>query len=346
MSAHGAGEFLQRIDLRAHRFGAPLVEKFSCPYRGFVFPELLELFLEQVGPDALQIVPKEIAEPQLLGVGQVLWPFEQAPAGFLQDRFVAVLSHAPRLVSANLIEGEVCLGDDMEAIEDIQCAGAVPGDQLEIGPPHVRAHELDLLRQHRSDHLKELCEALFRAVLADPEQTGTAGLDLVYQRQVVVAPAIGDFVDTNGPDLIEAAMGKPPLDDVLHGIVDLLPAGMKAAGRLLPRELSGPVRQVHHVGLGQGVLADAPGDLFDFDAALATLDAPHAVVERDRISPDRDEFKMSLRQLIVASGRFVAARAPRPGTGPRSDIDLDGPGLFVQAGRAIDKPWKPMAGIE
>jgi len=61
---------------------------------GIVFPELLELLLEEVGSDSPQVEAEQIAQADLLFAREILWVFEQAPAGFLQHRLVAGLRHS------------------------------------------------------------------------------------------------------------------------------------------------------------------------------------------------------------------------------------------------------------
>ncbi|MDT0497721.1 hypothetical protein RM530_10140 [Algiphilus sp. W345] len=62
---------------------------------------------------------------------------------FLEHRLIAIAGHAPGLGGAHIVDGQIHLGDDVEAVGDIQRPGAVLGDQLEAGLPHVRADELD-----------------------------------------------------------------------------------------------------------------------------------------------------------------------------------------------------------
>jgi len=122
----------------------------------------------------------------------------------------------------------------VEAVEDVEGVGAVLGDQVEVGLPHVGADELDLPGQLAADQREELLEALEGAILADPEQADHAGLDLVDQRQVLMAAAVLDLVDADRADRIEGAPLQAPFDDPLHGLIDLLPAGAEGPGGLLP----------------------------------------------------------------------------------------------------------------
>lgn len=62
------------------------------------------------------------SRPLPLRAGEILAAFEQAPAGLLEHRLVAILGHAPGLGGAPIVDGQIHLGDDMEAVEDIQGA--------------------------------------------------------------------------------------------------------------------------------------------------------------------------------------------------------------------------------
>ena len=68
----------------------PLVEELSGPGGGVVIPELLEVFLEQIGANALEVVAHQIFQFHFLVGGEVRRPLEQTPAGLGQDRFVPV----------------------------------------------------------------------------------------------------------------------------------------------------------------------------------------------------------------------------------------------------------------
>ena len=76
-----AGDLLQRLQPGTHDPRAPLVEEAAGPSGRLVFPEALKVFAMQVCPHALQIVLEQFVELDGLPVGEVLGPFEQAPAG-------------------------------------------------------------------------------------------------------------------------------------------------------------------------------------------------------------------------------------------------------------------------
>ena len=102
-------------------------------------------------------------------------------------------------------------------------------------------------------------------------------IDLINQCQVFVTLAVCDFIDPDGLDRSERAPLKPPRHNDLDRLADLVPGGAKRQRRLLPRQLSGPVRQEQYIGGGHLVLAATPGHLFDFDATLAAINPAHPV---------------------------------------------------------------------
>ena len=135
MIAERAGDFLHGLNAGAHSLPAPLIEELARPRRRVVFPELLEGFPEKVGSDGLEVVAEEIAESELLFVFEILTAFEQQPAGFLEDRVAALASHAARFLGAHLVKRLVHIGEDMEAVEDMQSLGASFTDELQVWFP-------------------------------------------------------------------------------------------------------------------------------------------------------------------------------------------------------------------
>ena len=88
----------------------------------------------------------------------------------------------------------------------------------------------DLLRQGRADQGEELLEALDRAFFANPEQPRAFLLDLVDQRQILVAFAILDLIHTDGEDRAQAAMRQTPFYYVLHRLAHLAMTVAKLRG--------------------------------------------------------------------------------------------------------------------
>ena len=102
------------------------------------------------------------------GGGQVLGAFQEAPAGLLQDGFLAMARKRPGLLGADFIQGVVHLGDDVEAVEDVHGLRTALPDHADVGPPHVRADELDARAGLLSQHSEEALEGLHGALSAHP----------------------------------------------------------------------------------------------------------------------------------------------------------------------------------
>src|SRR6266481_8366464 len=81
--AKRAGDFLHGLDTGAHSLSAPVVEELAGPGGRIVIPELLKGFLKKVSADSLEVVAKQIVEPEVLLVFEILAAFEYEPAGLL-----------------------------------------------------------------------------------------------------------------------------------------------------------------------------------------------------------------------------------------------------------------------
>src|SRR5689334_1141991 len=148
-----------------------------------------------------------------------------------------------------------------------------------------------------------------------------------------------DFIDADGIDLSQGAVFEAPGDDVFHRVENLLPGSAKRLRGFFPRKPSRPARQEQHVGFGQRAFAIAPGHLFDYDSfAASAVHAPHAIEEEDEKSPERNELKAPLRELVVTGRRLMAARTDRGRTLARSHGDLDTLLVWTEPGVLVDKP--------
>src|SRR5260370_32418252 len=172
VAAQGPGDLLHRLDTRAHDLLAPIVEKPGGPSRRVVLPELLEISFEQIGAHRLEIVAQQIAQPEALWAGEIGLALEDAPPGLFQHWLVTVLGEAAGLGSTCVVEGFVHVGDDVEAIEDVDGFGAAFADDAQVWLPHVRGDEFDAVGYRLADPVEELLETLPGAVIADPQQPG------------------------------------------------------------------------------------------------------------------------------------------------------------------------------
>ncbi len=82
MNPQHFGDLLHRVELGSYSSSAPVIKEFTGPSRGTVSPELLKIFLEQIGPDGSEIAREQVLQLIHLLVGQVFGSLQQAPAAF------------------------------------------------------------------------------------------------------------------------------------------------------------------------------------------------------------------------------------------------------------------------
>src|SRR6266849_1921115 len=234
MIAWRTGDLLHGFDAGSHGLAAPLVEKLAGPSGRIVFPQLLKGFLQKVGTHGLEVVAEEIAQPEVLVSAEVLAATEQQPAGFPEDRGTALTSHAAGFLGTDVIQSLVHIGDDVEAVEDMQRLGAVFADQLQIGFPHVGTDEHDFGNYVLAHSGEESLEGFDGSLFAYPEKAGNAQIDLIDQGEVFVPFGILDFIDADGVDLAERPVFQTPSDDMLDRVENLVPGCAKGLRRLFP----------------------------------------------------------------------------------------------------------------
>ena len=153
-----------------------------------------------------------------------------------------------------------------------------------------------------------MTQAFFVAVFDDANQTARAVVDLVDEGHVVVAFGVGDFVDADGGDEVEAAVGETVLDDPLNAAKDAVPFGVKHPGAVFPTEQAGPLGEEDAKVVGEAVFAAGPGHGFGDDAfAVAAIDAAHGVVEAHGDVPEGDVVEGARLFLGVEGGTGLAA---------------------------------------
>jgi len=226
MLAQCANERLDGFEPRSHGSGAPFLQVPLGPVRALVVPEELEALLEQVGPDALEVVLENIGQFGPLPVGQVLLVLQEAVLGALEDFLIVSL---PRqlfdLGGPDLVDGFSEVLHDMEPIKDMQCVGGLLLDDLHVGPPHVRADELQPRRPLLAEVPEEAQQCLGFPLLTDEQQPAHVRIDLVDQRQVLVPLSILDLIDPDGRNSIEITPFHAIGDDRLHRPEYVVPGG-------------------------------------------------------------------------------------------------------------------------
>jgi hypothetical protein len=123
----------------------------------------------------------------------------------------------------------------------MQGLGAILADELQIGLPHVRADERDLGDDFLAHGGEESLEGLDGRFLAHPEQAGDADVDLVSQRQILVALGVLDFIDASGVDLTERAVLQSPGDNMFDRVKHLVPGSARALRGFFPRKAARPM---------------------------------------------------------------------------------------------------------
>src|SRR4030095_11855433 len=317
----GTGDFLQRLETGAHYLLGRALEGETGPIRRQVVPEQLELFLEQIGADAAQVVAQQLGQLDLLRVGEVLWVLQQAPAGVGEHGIVAFGLEASDFAGADFVHGLVQACDEMEAIEYVQRMAGLLGDDLEISLPHVRADEAQLSRALASQPAEEAQECLGLAMLADPQQAPGSRIELVDDGQELIALLPGDLVDADRREALQTAVGQAPLDRPRHRPEDRIPTGVEGLGHLFPRQALSPAGKEPDVGLGQPALALSPGQFLHPYAAARTVHAPRAVLADHPPSPRRHKLVAPGGLLVVAATPLTTLRTERPTSRPRQDQD-------------------------
>jgi hypothetical protein len=79
--------------------------------------------------------------------------------------------------------------------------------------------------------------------------------------------------------------------------------------------------------------------------ATAAVHSPHGVQEEDEKSPERDEFKAPLAELVVAGRRLTAARTDGSRAFARTHRYFDTLAIRAEAGTIIDKSPEAMAAV-
>src|SRR5258708_6824228 len=271
---------------------------------------------------------------------------EEPAWGFLENWGAAVALHAVGCLGTDVVECLVHIGDDVEAVEDMQGLGAVFADELQIGFPHVGADEYDFGNYVLAHSGEESLEGFDGSLLAYPEKAGNAQIDLVDEGEVFVTFGVLDFVDSDGVNLAEHPVLQTPGDHVLNRVEDLVPGSAKRLGRFLPGQPARPAGQKEHVGFGETAFAIGPRNLFDHDRlAAAAIDAPHGVKQKNQKSPERNKLETPFGELIISGGGLMAARTKRLGALARTHGDFNALVIGTETGLLINESRKAVAPI-
>ena len=238
--AQRADEFLHGGEFAPHGAGAPFLEEPTRPTRTVVLPEGIEGFLEREGADGFEVVFKQVAQFGGLPDGEVGPALEETITGVFEDGFVAVGGELFGFLASDFINGLAEFLGDVEAVEHVEGGGQHPGDDVQVGFPHVGADDFDFRAALGSESLEEAGERLGVTVANDAEEALAAVVDLIDQGHVFVPFAVGDFIDADGGDVLQIAVFEAEIDDPFHRAADGVPVGVEAGGGFLPAQAPGP----------------------------------------------------------------------------------------------------------
>lgn len=128
----------------------------------------------------------------------------------LEHRRLALGGQLPRLGGAHGVDRLGQVGHDVEAVEHVHGVAGTLGDHREVGPPHVGADEAQGGAAGGAEPVEEPVERRGPAFPADPQQSPAMVVDLVDEGQVALPATAGEFVDADGLDVGEVAVGESP----------------------------------------------------------------------------------------------------------------------------------------
>jgi hypothetical protein len=94
---------------------------------------------------------------------------------------------------------------------------------FKIGLPHVGTDEDNLRGHFVADRGEEPLKRFDRSFFPDPKQTRNVEVDLINQRQVLVAFGVLDLVDSNRVDLPRVRCASPKVTTCSTGVEYLFP---------------------------------------------------------------------------------------------------------------------------
>jgi len=322
MFPQSAGNLLHWLNLRAHRFCAPFVQKLPCPIRRSVRPEELKLLLQEIASNRFQVVLQKVRQFGFLSFRQVLRPFEQQPAALGQHRFITLILQLFRLLGAHFVNRLVQVGHDVEPVQDVDGMSRLLGNHLQIGFPHIATDKTQHLGPFLAKPAEEPQQGFDLSPRSNPQQPFAMGIDLVDQCQVPVAPLPLDLVDTDGLYTRQVPVFPAPGDGHLHRTENVVPGGTEGTSYLFPAKTPGPSGQKPGVGLGQSMFSCHPGHLLHPDTATWAVYPARGIEQKRLDAPHRDEFKTSDRQPVVARPSAPAFGTDRPAVRARAHLNL------------------------
>ena len=114
-----------------------------------------------------------------------------------QYRLFSFRFKLPDFLGPDFIDGFTHFTHNMKSIQDMNRLTGYLGNHLQIGFPHVAANETNPGRSFWAELLKERTQGFLGPLLTDPEQSPTAGINLIDQSQVLRPLAPGNLIEAD-----------------------------------------------------------------------------------------------------------------------------------------------------
>lgn len=324
MRAKHAGDLLHGLDAAAHGPLAPIIQKATSPVHRPIGPEVLECFLPIPRPSGGQAARQQAFQFGPGATANATATAQQLPAHFLEALGQRATSQAAGLFATHLIDGLVEVHDDVEAVHHMQRQAGHLGHDGEIGLPHVAANEAQSGDDFGAQSIELPAQRGFGPSRSHPQQSMSAGVDLVDDDEKVRRPAAlspVDLVDADGVNVTQLPM--LPLDEPFDRTAHGLPTDVEEPGGFAPGQASGQSRQERHHRGRHRALAVAPGEVLDHHPVLVALGATRSIKDKHRDRPERDKALPAFRQAVVARAGLARGRAAGANSGLGFNTDLD-----------------------
>jgi len=326
MAAEHAGHFLHGLKPTALGPAAPALQERGGAAGRSIGPKVLKRLFQNPRPAGRQLAAHDLEQFTFGVTAHPAAPPQKLPAHFFESLRLGLAEQTPRFRPAHLVHRLVQVLRNMKAIQDMQRVADLPGNDVEVGFPHVAANKPQALDHFRSEGFQTVPQTGLRPARADPQQPLAMPVDLINHRQKVGAfPALAamDLVHADRLDPFQFAVGQPPLHEPLDRAVNRFPTRAEDSRRFAPRQPSRPAGQESHHGRGDPLLARIPRHVFDHHPVRRALHPARRVDKLRRDAPQRHEHPAALFQPVVAGARLPARSAARPALGVRLDVHLD-----------------------
>src|SRR5262245_24583347 len=177
----------------------------------------------------------------------------------------------------------------MEVIEHMDRSWQMHSHGLDVGQAHVGGDGLDL-GVGGTQSFPEGIQGIGALAVADEDHG--AGVEIEYDRQVMMAFADADFVDGDASQMFELGLGKMPLEVAFLNVLDRIPADTEVSGNILDGHA---LRQFQGVALeGVRVAKTRVGKRelhLPRDLAVVALDARDVEEQANAFGTDRHQAK-------------------------------------------------------